>query len=140
MDLTLDEFVYVLSNILRTQRYGKESSRQGVVRNHVVGVAFSDVELFANLEFSQALYDAFTEDGTIDLTSGYLSLADFERHVPSVIETLITDVVGRLDLITGEDVDNVLDQVRDLNRDEARFAGFLQDLNRTSASFVIESN
>ncbi len=138
VDLTADEFVYVLSNILRTQRYGKESSRQGFMRNHVVAVAFSDVELFANLEFSQALYDAFADDENVDLTSGYLSLADFERHVPSVIETLTADIVGRLDLITGDEVDDMLDQVRDLNRDEARLAGFLQDLNRASASFVIE--
>ena len=53
VDLTLDEFVYVLGNLLRTTRYGKESSRQGFVRNHLLAIAFSDVELFANLEFTQ---------------------------------------------------------------------------------------
>jgi CRISPR-associated protein Csc2 len=88
LDLTLDEFVYVLNNVLKTNRYGKEGTRQGFVRNHLLAIAFSDVELFSNLEFTQAFYDAFIEDKDINFDAGYLSFADFQRLALNFIETL----------------------------------------------------
>lgn len=137
VDLTADEFVYVLGNVLRTARYGKESSRQGAVRNHVLALAFSDVELFANLEFTQALYDALAGDPDVDLVGGSLALADFQRHVPAIMERLTADLPGRLTLVAGEELDAVLQDVRSLNQDEERLARFLRELNTQSASFVV---
>lgn len=137
VDLTADEWVYVLGNVLRTTRYGKESSRQGVVRNHVLALAFSDVELFANLEFTQALYDALAEDTNVDLVGGSLALTDFQRHADDVIEQLTADLPGRLTLIVGEELEAILQDVRALNRDEGQLAGFLRGLNSQSASFTV---
>ncbi|MGC9529172.1 MAG: type I-D CRISPR-associated protein Cas7/Csc2 [Candidatus Bipolaricaulaceae bacterium] len=137
VDLTANEFVYVLSNLLRTTRYGKESSRQGFVRNHILAIAFSDVELFANLEFTQAFYDALAEDTEVDLAGGSLALADFQRHVPAVIEQLTADLPGRLTLVTGDKLHALLQDVRALNGDEERLAAFLRELNSQSASFVV---
>ncbi len=137
VDLTANEFTYVLSNILRTSRYGKESTRQGTIRNHVMAVAFSDVEIFANLEMTQGLYDAFQADDDIDLTAGYLSLQNFEKHVPQTINTLTTDIAGRLELLQGNDLNVFLKEVRQLNQNENEFAAFLRDLTTQSASFVV---
>jgi CRISPR-associated protein Csc2 len=137
VDLTADEFIYVLGNVLRTTRYGKESSRQGLVRNHVLALAFSDVELFANLEFTQALYDALTEDDDVDLVNDSLALTDFQRHLDAVIEQLTADLPGRLKLVTSEELETILQDVRSLNRDEEELSDFLQDLNNQSASFVV---
>jgi CRISPR-associated protein Csc2 len=137
VDLTADEFNYVLGNVLRTTRYGKESSRQGFVRNHVVAIAFSDVESFANLEFTQAFYDAFADDADVDLVGGSLTLADFQRHTDAVIKRLVADLTGRLTLVTGHALETILQEVRTLNQDEQRLAGFLKDLNTRSASFVV---
>ncbi len=53
LDVTLTEFTYVLGNILKTTRYGAESNREGFIRNHILGIYFSDVELFSNLELTQ---------------------------------------------------------------------------------------
>jgi len=136
VDLTADEFVYVLSNILRTTRYGKEGTRQGFVRNHILTIIFSDVELFANLEFTQALYDAFVDDGK-DLAMEDLSLADFKRHTDAVIKRLLADLPGRLRQVTGEELEAILRDVRALNQDEEQLSQFLRDLNNQSASFVI---
>jgi len=136
VDLTADEFVYVLGNILRTTRYGKEGTRQGFLRNHVLAIAFSDVELFANLEFTQALYDAFVEAGK-DLATEGLSLADFKQHADAVIGRLTADLPGRLTLVTGDQLEAILQDVRALNRDEERLARFLRDLNTQSALFVV---
>jgi CRISPR-associated protein Csc2 len=56
-DPTETEFIYVLNNILRTQRYGAQTTRTGSVENHLVAAVFSNGEIFSNLKFSQALYD-----------------------------------------------------------------------------------
>ena len=136
VDLTADEFVYVLGNILRTTRYGKESSRQGYVRNHVLAIAFSDVELFANLEFTQAFYDAFVEAG-MDLAGDSLALPHFEKNALQVIQQLTAETAGRLTLVTGEELEAILGEVRALNRDEDRLAAFLKELNTQAASFVV---
>ncbi|MFQ6100059.1 MAG: type I-D CRISPR-associated protein Cas7/Csc2 [Anaerolineae bacterium] len=136
VDLTADEFAYVLGNVLRTTRYGKESTRQGFVRNHILAIAFSDVELFANLEFTQALYDALVGAGK-DLAAEGLSLADFQQHAEAVIQRLTEQLTGRLTLVTGEELAGILEDVRALNQDEERLAGFLRDLNTASASFVV---
>jgi CRISPR-associated protein Csc2 len=137
VDLTLDEFVYILGNVMRTSRYGKESTRQGAIRNHIVGITFSDVELFANLEFTQAFYDAFMNDKEIDLSSGYLSLADFQKHTDSVIQCLTADLAGRLELIQSDTLAQLLADVRGLNQDEKRLAAYLQGLTAQTAAFQV---
>ena len=137
VDLTADEFTYVLSNVLRTTRYGKEGTRQGFVRNHVLAIAFSDVELFANLEFTQAFYDAFSEDADVNLAIGSLSLIHFQKHASTVLERLTTDLAGRLKLVTGQELETVLQDVRKLNQDENQLSGFFKGLNDQSASFVV---
>lgn len=137
VDLTADEFAYVLGNVLRTTRYGKEGTRQGFVRNHILAIAFSDVELFANLEFTQAFYDAFMNDEQIDLAESGLSLAHFQKHADSVIKTLTKNVAGRVQLVTGEDLEAILSEVRALNQDEENLAQFLKDLHVRSASFIV---
>ncbi len=136
VDLTLDEFVYILGNIKRTTRYGKESSRQGFIRNHVLALAFSDVELFANLELTQAFYDTFTTAG-MDLANGFLARQDFERHAPDIISNLTKHLYGRSELVQGEALDTVLSEVETLYQDETRLRDFLRGLNDQSASFVV---
>ncbi|HXH12394.1 MAG TPA: type I-D CRISPR-associated protein Cas7/Csc2 [Alphaproteobacteria bacterium] len=135
VDLTMDEFIYVLDNVIRTTRYGKESSRQGFIRNHILAIAFSDMELFSNLEFSQAFYDAFTGDTSIQIENG-LSLQDFQRHAPRVIQDLTANLNGRLSILSGEELRTVLSQLQALNQDEHRLATFLKELNRQAASFA----
>jgi CRISPR-associated protein Csc2 len=138
VDLALDEFVYVLGNVLRTSRYGKESSRQGFMRNHVVAIAFSDVELFANLELTQALYDSLSADTQVKLLEGDLTIADVQRHVPEVIRLLTQDIYGRITWVQDEQLRNVLSEVRTLYNDEQRLFAFLQSLNTVTASFTVE--
>ncbi len=130
VDITADEFDYLLSNILRTTRYGKEGTRQGFVRNHILTIIFSDVELFANLEFTQALYDAFVDDGK-DLAMENLSLADFKRHTDAVIKQLTADIPGRLTQVPCEELEAILRDVQALNQNEERLSRFLRDINQS---------
>jgi CRISPR-associated protein Csc2 len=136
VDLTLDEFVYVLNNLLRTSRYGKEVAHIGLMENHILTVAFSDVELFSNLEFSQAFYDAFKESTEIKMEEE-LSLQDFLTHEEQVVRNLTSSLNGRLLLIRGGELKTLLGQITELNQNEERLTTFLKELNRQAASFVV---
>ena len=64
-DVTLIELQYVIGNIMRSNRYGAISSRVGRVDNRIVAVAFSDCELFSNLELTQTVYDLLFEQAFV---------------------------------------------------------------------------
>ena len=49
-DVTVNSFAYVLNNVLRTKRYGAQTTRTGRIFNHIVGVVFADGEIFSNLK------------------------------------------------------------------------------------------
>jgi CRISPR-associated protein Csc2 len=137
----LDEFVYVLNNLLRTSRYGKEVAHLGLMENHVLAIALSDVELFSNLEFSQAFYDAFAETARKEPASFRmevgLSLQDFLDREQQVINSLTDDLNGRCTLIQGDELKTILKQIKELNRDENRLTTFLRGLNNQAASFTV---
>ena len=144
VDLTLDEFVYVLGNVLRTTRYGKEATRQGFIRNHVLAIAFSDVELFANLELTQAFYDALTTEFKVekgealkpkDLATQSLTRNDFTLRAPQIISNLTKHLYGRLEF--AQDLGTVLTEVEGLYQSEERVREFMRGLNDQSASFVV---
>jgi CRISPR-associated protein Csc2 len=59
-DVTVDEFRYILGNILLTSRYGAVSSRVGRMENQVLGIFGGISELPSSLELVQSIYDEFT--------------------------------------------------------------------------------
>lgn len=83
-DVTLGEWVYTLGNVLRSTRYGAVSSRQGRMKNTLVGVVFSDCEIFSNLELTQHVYDL-------------LKAKDSELNFP----LRDTDVIAAVEAATG---------------------------------------
>lgn len=60
-DLTANLFLYAVNNVLRTRRYGAQTTRTGRMRNHVVAIVLADGEIFSNLLFTQTLFDALKE-------------------------------------------------------------------------------
>ncbi len=56
-DPTYEGFLYVFGNLLRTARYGAQETRTGMLFNHLVGVVFSNGEIFSNLRFTQGIFD-----------------------------------------------------------------------------------
>jgi CRISPR-associated protein Csc2 len=65
-DPTYEAFAYVLGNLLRTERYGAQETRTGRVYNHLIGVVFSNGEIFSNLRFTQGMYDVLRAGGKTD--------------------------------------------------------------------------
>jgi len=56
-DPTYEAYAYILGNLLRTERYGAQETRTGRMHNHLIGVVFSNGEIFSNLRFTQGMYD-----------------------------------------------------------------------------------
>ncbi len=122
-DVTPAEFQYILGNILRSTRYGAISSRIGKVKNHVVGIAFSDCEMFSNLEWTQATYDAL-RDGQ-DEPEFPLHLDPVQQKAMQMITTLAQNVVGQITLLSQMDVTALTAEMQELYGDETAVTNLL---------------
>ena len=115
-DLTVDEFRYVLGNMLRSSRYGAISSRIGKVKNVLVGVLFSDTEIFSNLELTQAVYDHLRPgSGEPDFPLALSAVTDAVRTVSA---NLVKRVVGQVTVLSSQEIASLLDEVTTLYGDE----------------------
>ncbi|MEI6045096.1 MAG: type I-D CRISPR-associated protein Cas7/Csc2 [Chloroflexota bacterium] len=137
LDVTAAEFTYVLGNILKTTRYGAESNREGFIRNHVLAIYFSDVELFSNLELTQYFYDGLTEASGNGQPHDYLSLEDFINAWPKVEQKALAPVFGRRRKV--ENLAGLLGGVRSLFENETALRSLLEALDRETLRYVRET-
>ena len=128
-DVTAGELQYVIGNILRSSRYGAISSRLGKVRNTLVGIVFSDTELFSNLELTQAVYDTLLGDkDELDFP-----LYDHEvfQAVQDAADVLLQRLVSRTPVVVrGEALQRVLDETIALYRDSENIKSFLGEIEK----------
>ncbi len=129
-DVTPDEFRYIVGNILRSSRYGAISSRIGKVRNTLVGMAWSNCELFSNLEWVQHTYE---------LLRGSEREPMFPLHISNITEaaqqaasTLRKRVIGQVDWMTGEDITGLIEELGQLYASPDQLAAML---NRLATSY-----
>lgn len=134
LDVTIPEFLYVLGNILKTTRYGAESNREGFVRNHILGIYFSDVELFSNLELTQRYYDALAGSAEKQTLPDYLDLKDFQERWSAIEQAALAQVTGRKRQVT--DLERLLAGVRGLYQDEKVLRSMLQQLSGQARQYV----
>ncbi len=128
-DVTLTEMHYILGNIIRSERYGAISSRMGRVKNSIVAVAFSDCELFSNLELTQAVHDRLKSTDKDELP---FPLADIEveKAVVASIDILIGRVFTRKPVVlTGEALQAELHGVAELYYEQERIVAALKTLS-----------
>lgn len=125
-DVTPDELRYVLGNVLRTTRYGAISSRIGKVKNLLTGVAFSDCELFSNLELTQAVYDRLK--GEEDELPFPIRADEVIEKVREVADELSQRVVGHVTWVTSDEVETLVDEMIELYGDEEEIAALLKEI------------
>jgi CRISPR-associated protein Csc2 len=65
-DLTYPLFRYVLNNVMRTKRYGAQTTRTGRIDNQVFAIVLCDGEITSNLAFTQRIYDALIAKNAIN--------------------------------------------------------------------------
>lgn len=133
LDVTTTEFTYVLGNILKTTRYGAESNREGFIRNHILGIYFSDVEIFSNLELTQRYYDALAEltEGTLP---EYLGVDQFLNQWTQIEQAALDQTFGRTDKV--KDLSGLLHGVQALYKDEKALRSLLQRLDEETRRYV----
>ncbi|MFG6099904.1 type I-D CRISPR-associated protein Cas7/Csc2 [Leptothoe sp. ISB3NOV94-8A] len=129
-DSTLEGFIYVLGNLLRTRRYGAQETRTGTVKNHIVGIAFTDGEIFSNLHFTQALYDASKSD----LSAPIDTLC--QRAAEQIEPLLENEPVRKNQVILGDKLTQLLGEVSVIYQDEAQLSEKLQTLYEQTTAYA----
>ena len=139
-DPTEAEFVYVLNNILRTKRYGAQNTRTGTVDNHITGIVFSDGEIFSNLQLTQAIFDALTQE---DKAKTPLPQAAVLAAMEAVVPTLLSEDGVVAQPFSGERLQRLLQETMQLTSDEGRLRALLTQANaetlRYAQAFGVDS-
>ena len=128
-DPTYEGFIYVMGNLLRTRRYGAQESRTGTMKNHLIGIALCNGEIFSNLHFTQALYDALKGDINAPIS-------DIRIKASEVVDNLLNDEpVRKSQVIVGEQLAELLDEVGSLYQDEARLLSMMSALYEQTKTY-----
>ncbi|MBD2045888.1 type I-D CRISPR-associated protein Cas7/Csc2 [Coleofasciculus sp. FACHB-64] len=128
-DPTYEGFIYVLGNLLRTRRYGAQESRTGTMKNHLIGIVMCDGEIFSNLHFTQALYDALKGDINAPIS-------DIRIRASEVVNNLLNDEpVRKSQVIVGEQLEELLDEASSLYQDEARLLSTMSALYEQTKTY-----
>lgn len=121
-DATYEGFIYVLGNLLRTRRYGAQESRTGTMKNHLIGIAFCDGEIFSNLHFTQAIYDVL--NGELDQP-----IDEICNQASEVVRNLLNnEPVRKIKTIFDKDLNNLINEVSAIYQDEKLLTETLTNL------------
>ncbi|MBD3181751.1 type I-D CRISPR-associated protein Cas7/Csc2 [Candidatus Poribacteria bacterium] len=134
VDVTKEEFVYVLGNILKTTRYGAEAGREGFIRNHIIGIYFSDVEVFSNLEMSQVFYDILSDGNSIP---DCLTLQDFTQNFVPVANECIGKSLGRITMMTDIEIQELIHDIGIIYSDPQYLSIYFQKLSDASLNYAL---
>jgi CRISPR-associated protein Csc2 len=132
-DPTEAEFIYVLNNILRTKRYGAQNTRTGTVANIVTGIAFSDGEIFSNLQLTQAVYDALSPE---QLARTPLSQSVVVEAVKKVVPELLAEDSAVVRHTAGEQLQQLLDEIRAITSDEQKLIAVLKQATSEANTYA----
>ncbi|XGV96563.1 MAG: type I-D CRISPR-associated protein Cas7/Csc2 [Leptolyngbya sp. BL-A-14] len=130
-DPTFEGFIYVLGNLIRTRRYGGQESRTGVMTNYIVGTVFCDGEIFSNLHFTQALYDALSSKG-----EAYVPIGELRQEAAKVARNCFEqEPVRSRRSIFGSEVEQLLEEVIDIYQDEVKLRTIMNRLCRQTQTY-----
>ena len=130
-DVTVNSFAYVLNNVLRTKRYGAQTTRTGRLANHIVGTVFADGEIFSNLKFTQAIHDALGDDK--DETP--LNPAKVIQTAQSTTSQLLKEDGVNYHLLDGDNLQELLSIIRSATTDEEKLHQLLQETNAETQEY-----
>lgn len=115
-DPTLEGFIYVLGNLLRTRRYGGQESRTGAMTNYIIGIVLCDGEIFSNLYFTQALYDALSAKG-----EAYVPIKELQQEAANVAQDCLTQEPVRIKRsMFGTELEQLLAEVTAIYQDDVK--------------------
>ena len=130
-DVTVNSFAYVLNNLLRTKRYGAQTTRTGRISNHIVGAVFADGEIFSNLKFTQVIHDTLGDDKN----ETPLNPNKVFQTAESAITELLKDDGVNYHLLDGENLQRLLGIVKSVTTDEEKLYQLLQEANAETQGY-----
>ncbi|OQA45886.1 MAG: hypothetical protein BWY52_01090 [Chloroflexi bacterium ADurb.Bin325] len=143
-DVTAALFDYTLNNVLRTRRYGAQTTRTGAVSNHIVAIALTDGEIFSNLKFTQALYDALKAKNAVNPPDPIDPVLAYETAQALVPDLLKADGVAVDQLLIGKDLDALLGQMQARLDDAAAVKQLLEaafgDSRKYAQTYVLKKS
>jgi CRISPR-associated protein Csc2 len=134
-DLTQDLFLYVVNNVLRTRRYGAQTTRTGRLHNRVVAIALTDGEIFSNLLFSQRLYDVLADAGAINPPDPVDPDVAFQAAAALVPQLLAEDGVVVDQLLAGSELETLLQGITAIATDDAKIKALLGSAFTASSAY-----
>lgn len=133
-DPIYEGFLYVLGNILRTDRYGATDTRTGKVKNYPVAIVFTNGEIFSNLRYTQAIYDHIKGIGQ---WSEPLVRGTVLKASESVCTALISqEPVVKMEELVGDTLTTLLTEVQELYQDEAQTKALLDALDAKTRKYA----
>lgn len=130
-DPTFEAFIYVLGNLLRTRRYGGQESRTGTMNNYIVGIVFCDGEIFSNLYFTQALYDALRTTG-----EAHIPIGELQQEAAEVARYCFNQEPVRSNRsIFGSELEQLLEDVTGIYQNEAKLRTIMNALYRQTQTY-----
>lgn len=133
-DPTEANFLYVFNNILRTRRYGAQTTRTGTVRNELIGVIFADGEITSNLRWTQAIYDLMPTDTLFSLDP--LNEDDVIDAAKAAITNLMSkEILVHTDFI-GNNFDVLINEVKTLTSQEEGIMALLKQADNEAKAYA----
>jgi CRISPR-associated protein Csc2 len=139
-DVTLNSFAYILNNLLRTKRYGAQTTRTGRLANHIIGVVFADGEIFSNLKLTQAIYDELSDAGQLENMP--LNQAEVLENAKVVIPQLLSNDGVIFNHVHDNALDEIISCVTTVTTDADKLRTFLEETNAETTEYserVIQS-
>ncbi len=130
-DVTVNSFAYVLNNVLRTKRYGAQTTRTGRLSNHIIGAVFADGEIFSNLKFTQTIHDGLGDDKN----EMPLSSVKVIQVAQDATAALLQDDGVNYHLLDEESLQHLLGIVKSATTDEEKLHLFLQEANSETQEY-----
>ncbi|WP_013334248.1 type I-D CRISPR-associated protein Cas7/Csc2 [Gloeothece verrucosa] len=128
-DPTYESFIYVLGNLLRTRRYGAQETRTGTMSNYLLGIIFCDGEIFSNLYFTQALYDALKEKRDTPIADVCIEASNVARQL------LDKEPVRQSQVIFDTQLEELLNEVTAIYQDEIQLQATLTTLYQQTQTY-----
>lgn len=133
-DPTYEGFLYVLGNLLRTDRYGAQETRTGKVHNQLIAICFTDGEIFSNLRFSQVIFDEVGENRVLPLDPQTM----FTAAEKAFSELMTQEPVHSPETLMGAELMSLMTEVTKLYQDKAKLTDLLTTLDGKTRAYVVK--
>ena len=95
------------------------------------------MEVFSNLEMSQSFYDIMSVNGSVPENLG---LRDFIDNLVPVANECIKRSVGRITMLTDDEISELLHDVNVIYSDQEYLMDFIKSLGEISYDYVYKSS